>query len=670
MLANVTEQGSRNRKSTNGGPAIRPDVLLRLAPALAILLLFLLISVMLYLAESKGRDDRNADLVRDALWVEQALQFHVSNIEDVTSRLTLDITNGSLNEAAFQARAQQLAANNPDIALMAWRDQRKQVRTSLPVWQPGLQLAQMEEDALRRSIDQAWALNAVASTAAFRQSDGSAAFALVFPVLDKAGERQAIIVVFALETMLSRQVPWWIAEKRAVLIKDRDGAILAARTKVPPSNEAQEYKVAFGSPSRELFIALSSYREDSALFDNSLIGAMVLLGLVAMGGLWARERQQKSREAAEAALRTEHAFRKSMEDSFTIGMRARDLDGRIIYVNQAFCKMVGFGQAELVGKTPPMPYWLPDDMDRTAAFQEAVLAAGKEQDGAELSFRHRDGSRIDVLIYEAPLIDANGRQLGWMGSFLDVTDRKAAENVTRQQAERLRETAQLVQIGEMASLLAHDLNQPLAAINSYKTGLINRLDSGTINLEGVRAALLKIGESAERAGQIIHRVQAFVRKKEPQFADIDPAAFVRDTVAMIEREPRARALRWVIDCEPGLPSIQGDRLLLEQVLINLLRNAEEAMITTPVRRRRVDVILRRAHGELEILVSDQGPGLPAAMIAAALKPFVSTKANGMGLGLTICRSILETHRGRLAWQNGPGGGAIFSVRLPLKERVS
>jgi two-component system sensor histidine kinase DctS len=195
---------------------------------------------------------------------------------------------------------------------------------------------------------------------------------------------------------------------------------------------------------------------------------------------------------AEQALRSEYAFRKAMEDSLMVGMRARDLDGRVTYVNPAFLQMVGFSAEELIGREPPMPYWAPEEMETDLLLHNKVLEGKAPHEGFEIRLMRKDGSRFDALIYEAPLIDADGRQTGWMGSIIDVTERKHAEELARQQQEKLQVTARLVTMGEMASTLAHELNQPLAAITSYNAGCLNKLESGNFTAVQLKEALGKL----------------------------------------------------------------------------------------------------------------------------------------------------------------------------------
>ena len=180
--------------------------------------------------------------------------------------------------------------------------------------------------------------------------------------------------MFGLDLVLSHQVPWWIAEKRAVILKDSLGKVLATRSTIQPDESASTYSVEMGAPLRNMTLTLASYRERRGLVHNGLVVAMVVLGVAAAAGLVARERQLRKRRAAETALDEEYAFRRAMENSLLVGIRARDLDGRLLYANHAFCKMVGYSVSELVGRAPPMPYWVPEEFEHTRRIHDALLA--------------------------------------------------------------------------------------------------------------------------------------------------------------------------------------------------------------------------------------------------------------------------------------------------------
>jgi two-component system sensor histidine kinase DctS len=287
------------------------------------------------------------------------------------------------------------------------------------------------------------------------------------------------------------------------------------------------------------------------------------------------------------------------------------------------------------------------------------------REGFEIRFMRKDGSRFDALVYEAPLIDADGQHTGWMGSIVDVTARKHAEELARQQQEKLQLTSRLVTMGEMASTLAHELNQPLAAITSYNTGCLNKLESGAFTRDELSGALTKLGVQAQRAGRIIRRVHDFVRKSEPKRAPCDLAEVIDDSIGFIESAAKNRHIRIVREIQGMRPELMADQVMLEQVLLNLMRNALEAMNDQPSERRRLTIKLSQLENQMEIRVIDLGPGISTEVQEKLFTPFFSTKAEGMGMGLNICRSIIEFHQGRLWVENNPEGGTIFVITLPI-----
>jgi two-component system sensor histidine kinase DctS len=220
-------------------------------------------------------------------------------------------------------------------------------------------------------------------------------------------------------------------------------------------------------------LATDSVKGAPKLLPNLLVGSVIVLalGLRDLLALW---RHIARTLAAENALRQQMAFRTAMENSLLTGLRARDLEGRVTYVNPAFCRMVGLPPEDLLGKKPPMPYWAPEAMASTKAASAGCWPATITPQ-FETVFQRSDGVRVPVLVFEAPLVDSRGRHTGWMSSILDITDRKRAEELNRQQQEKLETSARLATMGEISSMLAHELNQPLAAISSYTAGALNVL---------------------------------------------------------------------------------------------------------------------------------------------------------------------------------------------------
>jgi two-component system, LuxR family, sensor histidine kinase DctS len=636
-----------------------------LGAAVAMVLIFLLLGVLLWLVDRDEQADHRDQLIRDALWVEQALQFQFESERARLTRLANDIAQNQMTPQTFALQARQYSQILPEIVDLAWLDDQLGIVAGVPQRIAG------EASPLDVDLPMLAAQAVVGGSGAFTQpwvrSTGQAVVAYIAPIVRDNRKVGRVVAVFALDVVLAQHVPWWIAEKRAVSLKDGNGKSLATRSTIKPDDAASSHTIEMGAPLREMTLTLASYRQRARLTDNSLVAAMVMLGLFAAAGLAARERQLRKRRAAETALDDEQAFRKAMEDSLLVGIRARDLDGRLLYANQAFCRMVGYTVDELVGKPMPMPYWVPEQYELTRRVHDAVLAGQTIGQGIELKFQHRDGTKFDVLIYEAPLIDAQGVQRGWMGSVLDISDRKRAEEFARVQAERMQHTARLVTMGEMASLLAHDLNQPLAAISSYQTGLTNRLAMADLTREEVETALHAIGASAERAGVIVRRVHDFVKKREPKFETLALATVIDEALALLRPETNKMRVSPDVHVDPDLPTIRGDRVLLQQILVNLVRNGLDALATTPDDRRRIAIDARHIGATVEVAITDAGIGVPSALAKDLFQPFVSTKTGGMGMGLTICRSILELHGGGITHAPAADGGARFAFTLPTDE---
>jgi two-component system sensor histidine kinase DctS len=272
-------------------------------------------------------------------------------------------------------------------------------------------------------------------------------------------------------------------------------------------------------------------------------------------------------------------------------------------------------------------------------------------------------------------VDADGRQTGWMSSVQDITDRKRAEELSRQQQEKLETSARLATMGEMSSMLAHELNQPLAAISSYTAGAINVLErsnksGGPVESSMLRHALEQARQQAQRAGQIIRSVHEFVKKREPRREPVTIGSVVEGVRALVELQARQAGVLLRVELPDRMPSVLADRVMLEQVLLNLTRNAIEAMYDTPPGQRvlRIAAEHRNQDGEDTVAVSviDRGHGIAPEVAAGLFSPFYSTKLDGMGMGLSICRTAIEFHGGTLAHAPNPGGGTVFSFVLPAQ----
>jgi two-component system sensor histidine kinase DctS len=336
--------------------------------------------------------------------------------------------------------------------------------------------------------------------------------------------------------------------------------------------------------------------------------------------------------------------------------------------------MVGYAADELNGLRPPMPYWPPDALDESMQRHRRNMAGDAPRGGYEARWRHRDGRPIDIILFEAPLVDASGRHIGWMGSVLDITERKRLEERERRQTDTMAHHARLTMLGEIASTLAHELNQPLSAISSYNAGVMNSLqrtspEAAPVDPTVLRA-LQRLGEQAAHAGSIVQRIRQFLTRREPQLETCSLNAIVQGGVDLLRREIARQQVQITLTLQPELAPVIADAVLIEQVVINLVRNAVDALAARPVdpeRPRRIEACTLQTPDRrfVRIDVRDNGPGLQGRRIEALCAPFYSTKVEGMGMGLAICRSIVEAHHGALDATEAPGGGAWFSMTLPV-----
>lgn len=639
--------------------------MLAAVPLMAIALLAVLISGILWYVERQERERRRVSLLTDALWVEQTLRFQLGVKEDAIARLALDSGRWAANDEALLGNARQVIASTPEMASISWLLDNGGIHLAIPSVgdRPSL-------DARNELIQRSLSANMRPIYGKPRAVQGDrSVIDMAAPVADGSGPAVMVVATIAIDALLARHVPWWIAEKYDVRLLDMAGRILASKSRSKPSESRESHAISLDPPLPGAVLQIAPHTEPGVNTNSVLIGAIVALALLAMVSLVLAHRHVRKRLDAETALRAESAFRKAMEDSLTVGMRARDLDGRIIYVNSAFCRMLGVDAGTLVGQSPPMPYWDPDDLVRTRAIHDRVLAGDAPPEGFELKFRRADGALFDVLIYEAPLIDAAGKHAGWMASVLDITDRKRAEEMAKAQEDSLQRTARLVTMGEMASTLAHELNQPLAAIASYGAGCLNLVKAPKPDTARITEALEKLGGQAQRAGQIIRRVHDFVRKSEPKIAPNPVAPMLAECIAFAETETRKAGVSVELDMPENLPEVEADPILIQQVLINLLRNGAEAMSQTPRAQRRMCIRVGETEAGVSISVEDRGTGIPEQIRGRLFEPFVSSKPDGMGMGLNICRTIVELHEGRLQVAPRPGGGTIFTVLLPVAKRL-
>ena len=502
------------------------------------------------------------------------------------------------------------------------------------------------------------------------------------------------VATYSLQDVLAELVGKQLARGQSVAFTEADGTRLALHGTPSRGNRVYVAQHLLDLTGNTLVLRLESRLGLPSLFPNVLTALVTAMSLALLGVLFLLGRDMRRRLAVEHDLGEALAFRKAMEDSVLTGLRARDLSGRITYVNPAFCQMVGIPAKELLHHSFPSPYWPPD---LAAVYQQRQLIrlAGNNlpREGHESVFMRPDGTRFPVLIMEAPLINAVGKHTGWMSAILDVSEQRRIEELSRASQDRLQATARLAMVGEMASLLSHELNQPLAAISSYATGSLNLLQhptgigGGSAQVAEVpdlfgdlKLAMRRIAEQAERAGKVIKSVHDFVRRRDQAREAVDPQALLDAVMPLVSLQARKLSVTVVIDVDAACAPVLCDRTMVEQVLLNLSRNGMQAMqqvqppgndaSTTAAGARvltlRVRPAASNAHSRwVEFAVIDQGQGISAEVAAQLFTPFFTTKVEGMGLGLSLCRTVIEQHGGFLGFAAGQPRGTIFSFTLPV-----
>jgi two-component system sensor histidine kinase DctS len=630
----------------------RWDVL-SLVPLLAIVALVALVAALVW-AVARSDDERaQKKLATDALWVEQTLRFQMSVDEDMLVRLALDAASGTPKDV-LTSRARLHVAANPETLSIHWFDASGNPTAAVP---EGVSAA--EADFAQTALQ--------FTTTTARPIYGGVRDGVVPMALRLEGSGGVIVGSLSLPMILDRHIPWWIAEQYSVRIIDARET-LAERARRSIADGAPRHTISFDPPLAGTSLEIAAYDRPTAFGNTALLAAIVALAAFAIVTLAIVQRNAASRRHAEARLRVEMAFRRSMEESLTVGLRAKDHQGRILYVNAAFCRLVGLSATELIGRKPPMPYWSPKALDDTLARQRRLTEGPVVPQSFESRFRHSDGAEIEVQVYEAPLIDAAGRHHGWMGSIIDITEAKRSARNARAQDESLARTARLVTLGEMASTLAHELNQPLGALASYAAGGLNLIEAGQVDPTVLKTALEKMAAQARRAGLIIRRIQDFVKKREPKLVELDLGEVATDAIGLLTGEAREFRTRLVLEVpEQDLAPVLADRILIEQVMVNLIRNGIEAMTEGPRSGDQLTLRVSQNIDTVRLDVIDQGPGVPVDLAERLYDPFTSTKSHGMGMGLNICRSIVELLRGSLSHRPNPEGGAIFTIQLPVAQ---
>jgi two-component system sensor kinase FixL len=367
-----------------------------------------------------------------------------------------------------------------------------------------------------------------------------------------------------------------------------------------------------------------------------------------------------------ARRQAEERFRRVFEAAQS-GLLIVGGDGKVKLANARAEADFGYGSGELAGVEVDL--LLPERLRAGHAERRAAYLREPETrsmgPGRTLLARRRDGSEFPVEIGLSPLPGPGASEV--LAAVVDVSERTEAELAAARQRSELAHLSRVAVLGELSASLAHELNQPLAAILSNAQAAQRFLDREEVDLEQLREIVGDIVEDDKRAGEVIRRLRAMLRKEELAHEPLDVDEVVRDVLQIMNSDFINRGVQVETRLEPELPPVAGDRVQLQQVLLNLLMNGCDAISSLP-RPRRLTVATRVGDGErVEIEISDSGPGIPTADLERVFEPFVTSKEHGTGLGLAVCRTIVTAHRGRIWAANNEGRGATITVALPAAD---
>jgi two-component system sensor kinase FixL len=354
-------------------------------------------------------------------------------------------------------------------------------------------------------------------------------------------------------------------------------------------------------------------------------------------------------------------------DTAVDGIITIDDHGIIDSANSATEEMFGYRAEEIIGHN--VKELMPDSYRRNHdGYIDAYLKTGDKKIigiGREVEGQRKDGSSFPLDLSVSEFIVAGERR--FMGLMRDISERKRVEQEARFHLDELAHAARLSALGEMATGIAHEVNQPLAAIVSYAQACLNMIASKNPDESLIKDALEQIASQGRRAGDIIHRLRHFVRKGQPERSTVDVNLAVKNVLALFGHELKSSGVELSLKLGSGLPQVIADRVQVEQVVLNLISNAIEALAQQPSDRRQVTIMTRPANGQgVEVSVTDSGRVLTGESTEQLFETFYTTKPHGMGVGLSISRSIIEAHGGKLWAENNPHGG--LEVRFTLPEQ--
>jgi len=353
-----------------------------------------------------------------------------------------------------------------------------------------------------------------------------------------------------------------------------------------------------------------------------------------------------------------------------VGIVICTLNGDILRANNEFCTLLGYTQTELLTKHYTTIIHS-GDLRKVESHSRKLLVCESDAISLEVSFVEKQGLNIPCRLRGSVIHDKNSNPLLYVAHIEDRSEQLKTEQLFREHDERLAHVTRLSTMGEMATGIAHEINQPLSAISTYAAACQRLIKQGQPVPSEVLPTLKKISTQALRAGDVIRRLRTFIRNKKSSRLQLRCHDLIAEVISFAEVDAHYHQIIINKELEPDLPSIYIDSVQIQQVIINLLRNAIDSMekVTNLINKEIRLRVKRQGDNTIEISVIDRGAGLPPESAEQLFSPFFTTKPLGLGMGLSISRSIINAHGGHLQYTSNPEGGSVFSFTLPIDPRT-
>ncbi|MFZ9023128.1 MAG: PAS domain S-box protein [Anaerohalosphaeraceae bacterium] len=376
------------------------------------------------------------------------------------------------------------------------------------------------------------------------------------------------------------------------------------------------------------------------------------------------------RKKAEEVLRKNYDFLEHLTSAVPDAIYSIKMPERTInWVNDSF-NIMGYPPEECIGQSTLGYYDNPDDYSKVGQLQQDAIRRGEDVISTEVMARRKDGKVIPVEL-TATFYKEDGTLTNITAMVRDITKRRQAEGEIQQLREEYTHMARVSMMGELLASLAHELKQPLAAIRSNAQAGLRFLTHDRPNMDELHEVLKDIVDDNRRADAVIKKLRSFMRKSEIQFTELNLREVIQDTLPLINSFEMTRNISLKLNIDEAIPTVQGDRIQIQQVILNLILNSTEALMEANTKSGVIVLQSDQEDGQfITLSVRDNATGIKNEAMHRLFDPFYTTKKEGLGMGLAICRSIIEEHRGRLWAENNPDGGATFLFTLPICQKDS